>query len=134
MRVPVISLYDPWASWVGFSWKKIETRTHDKLKSLLGKTIGIHVAKTWDIKALVEAGPYLTPDQILQTQTLIKTPGVIRWTARVAEHRKLTASDSPLALIDCEHTERWGLFLEDVQVIKPIYINGKQGIWYTEIL
>jgi len=125
-------MYSPWANWVGLGWKTIETRTHDRFKSLVGKRIGIHKALKWDDDALRIAAPYLTSIQQAARFGFLKVGGAICWTAYVKEHRRLCPCDAPAALIECE-TERYGLLLEDVQTIEMIPCKGKQGIWYYDI-
>ena len=133
MVVPVISLWNPWAIWVGLGWKKIETRTHERFKGLVGKQIGIHSALKWDDTALELAGEYLSEDQRIQTRGFLRVGGAICWTAYVTAHRELDPLDSKAALIDCEHVTRYGLFLSDVTMIEVIPCKGKQGIWYHEL-
>jgi hypothetical protein len=133
MIMPVISMYGPWANWVGLGWKTIETRTHNRFKSLAGKRIGIHKTLRWDDGAIDLARPFLDECQIAHTRTFLHLGGAIFWTAFVKEHRELDPLDNKAALIDCTHVTRYGLFLEDVQMIEMIPCNGKQGIWYHEI-
>jgi len=47
-----ISLWQPWATWVSLGWKTIETREHDRFKSLIGQRIAIHAAIKVDEDAL----------------------------------------------------------------------------------
>jgi hypothetical protein len=131
--MPVISMWNPWATWVGIGWKKIETRTHRRLASLVGKTVGIHAALKWDEGAIEAARPWLNYEQIRMTQNMLRVGGAICWTAFVTAHRELDPLDNALALIDCTHVTRYGLFLRDVQAIEIIPCRGKQGIWYHEI-
>jgi hypothetical protein len=134
LRLPVVSLWMPWAFWIPRRWKRIETRTHDRFKSLVGKRIAIHAAMKWDKDAIDLASPYLSDEQIVQSRKFLKIGGAIICTAMVTDGRWLTAEDSPLALIDCGETKRHGLFLDDVQVLEEaIAMPGKQGIWYAEI-
>lgn len=128
--IPVIILWQPWGNWIALGWKTIETRTHQRFALLAGKTIGIHVGLQWDNYALSLAAPYLNADQIMRTANFIEIGGAIIATAKVKEHRLLNEKDSPFALIDCKHTQRWGLILENVKVIEAIPAKGKQGIWY----
>lgn len=125
---PVISLWRPWANWVALEWKIIETRTHKRFAGLVGKRIGIHASLRWDLSAIAAAAPYLTFEQ--RTMPLPDIGGAINCTALVTEFRRLTAEDSPLALIECE-SERYGIVLRDVQPIKPIPCKGRQGIFYV---
>jgi hypothetical protein len=130
-EMPVISLWTPWVNWAALGWKPIETRTHEKFKSLVGKRIGIHAALRWDKEALFAASDYLTRKQYKQSENFMRVGGAIICTARVAEHRLLTREDEYGALIECK-TKRYGLFLEDVQTIEAIPCAGKQGIWYLK--
>ena len=133
MKTPVISMYGPWANWVGLGWKTIETRTHNRFKSLVGKRIGIHKALKWDDSALELAGPFLTELQVAKTKTFLRVGGAICWTAFVRDSRELDPLNSIDALIDCTHVTRYGLFLSDVRTIEMIPCKGKQGIWYYDI-
>jgi hypothetical protein len=128
-KLPIISLWMPWANWVMLEWKPIETRTHKRFAGLVGKRIGIHASIKWDHSAISAARPYLTAEQIVQTESFLRIGGAILGTALVTEHRRLTADDSQGALIECK-TERYGLFLSDVKVEPVIPCRGKQGIWY----
>jgi hypothetical protein len=132
-RIPVISLWGPWAQWVALTWKPIETRTHQRFASLVGKRIGIHVAVKWDDSALKLAEPYLSNFQISHTMEFLRLGGAIICTAFVSEHRELTNADSKNALIHCTNEpKRYGLFLEDVWEVEAIPCRGKQGIWYYD--
>jgi hypothetical protein len=133
MKIPVITLYPPWGNWVALKWKTIETRTHSRFASLAGKHIGIHIGLYWDRDALMLASDYLSREQQDITKTFMKLGGVIIATAKVKEHRLLNKDDSEFALIDCCHTKRFGLILEDIKTIEAIPAKGKQGIWYYDI-
>jgi hypothetical protein len=132
-RIPVISLWQPWAQWVSLGWKTVETRTHKRFANLQGKRIGIHAALTWDKTAFVAAHPYLTQQQFEQSATFLKLGGAIICTAFVAAHVELLSPDSKAALIDCASVKRYGLILADVRPIEAVPCAGKQGIWYAEI-
>lgn len=133
MRTPVISLWRPWANWVALGWKPIESRTHQRFKSLVGRKIGIHATAGWDPEWSILAGQYLTEDQICSTGDFLQIGGAIICTAFVSEHRPLVAADSMKALIDCQNVERHGLILTNLESIEAIPCKGKQGIWYADI-
>ena len=133
MKIPVISLHRPWANWVSLVWKPIETRTHERFRGLVGKRIGIHASLKWDSQWEQLAGPYLKSGQIEMTKDFLQLGGAIIATALVADFSKLDWSFSQGALIDCELTERWGLFLSDLQHPEAIPCKGRQGIWYHEV-
>lgn len=128
---PVITLYQPWATWIMRGWKLIETRTHDRFKSLEGKRILIHAGQTTDASAI--NNPYLTREQLLYKPDEVIN-GVILGECLVQGFGKLNDSHSAKALIDCGSTERWGLFLNEIMMLQePIPVKGEMGIWYFNI-
>jgi len=136
MKTPIITLHEPWATWIAKRWKLIETRTHQQFKSLTHKWIGIHAGLRWDRDALQHAGSYLTEEQIRQTKTWLRVGGCIIAIAYVSEHRKLDILDQKLSLI-CTGTimrpVRYGLVFSDIRPIEAIPVRGRQGIWYHDI-
>lgn len=48
----VITLWQPWATWVVLGWKTIETRLHPRFASLAGQVIGIHAGLKFDDLAM----------------------------------------------------------------------------------
>jgi hypothetical protein len=130
IELPTISLWQPWASWVAWGWKTIETRTHNRFASLIGQRIGIHAAKTFDPRARNMAGGYLSDGQARSAGRSGDTyPRGIICTALVKDYRVLIPDDAPRALIECR-TLRFGLFLEEVHKIDPpLRCKGRQGIW-----
>jgi hypothetical protein len=130
LRLPIITLWQPWAQWVALGWKTIETRKHKKFASLVGKRIGIHAALRWDDAALDLAGEFLTPAERSATTEFLRVGGAVICEAFVREHRELNTLDNRDALIDCMHITRYGLILKDVRIIEAIPQKGKQGIWY----
>lgn len=129
-RIPIITLWQPWATWIALGWKTIETRTHPRFRGLMGKRIGIHAGAHWDQDAFDTAEQYLSDEQLLQTKEYYRLRKGIVCTAMVQDFRKLTVADSTAALIECRST-RWGLVLADVLVPEvPVPANGRQGIWF----
>ena len=130
--IPVITLWQPWATWIIRGWKTIETKTHSRFKRLLGCRIGIHAGLYVDSSDAVIRNPYLTRAQIHENPDEV-IGGYLLGTARVSNFRLLKAEHSPAALIDCGTVQRFGIFLEDVQKLsKPIKTKGAKGIWYFE--
>ena len=97
-----ISVRNPWALWIAWGWKPIETRTSKKLRLHVGKRIAIHASKLMDPKALSLARPYLTEYQWDKTHEelgkayaehnrKVTDPrfGAIICTAFAEDHRKL---------------------------------------------
>ncbi len=139
---PVITLYQPWATWIMRGWKTIETRTHDRFKSLEGKTILITGCCGFLGNILINAGqntdesairnPYLTKEQLLHNPDEVIN-GFILGSAFVCDFKLLTQNYAQKALIECA-TKRYGLFLSDINRFeKPIPQKGEMGIWYFDL-
>lgn len=130
MILPVITLYQPWATWIMRGWKTIETRTHNRFKSLDKKTILIHAGMNTDSAAI--NNPYLTKEQLLHEPDEMVN-GFILGSAYSLYLGCLDPDDSVNALIECE-TLRYGLLLENVEKFKePIPVKGEMGIWYFDL-
>jgi len=132
----IITLLEPWAWWISVGWKTIETRTHERFKNLLGKHIGIHGGRKWDYQAIEKARYYLTDSQIKATQSLSVNHkgGLLRCSAFVSYHGRLSENDSQAALIDCSNGDLFGLYLSDIRLfLNPPRLKGNQGIWTHEI-
>lgn len=143
---PIITLIQPWASWVAMGWKTGETRTTARLlKQLENKFFFIHAGKAWDDQAIPVASAWLHPDKIAQTEEeFFGVRGHILAMALGGKARCMTPDDEPKALIDyCwvkppsmgnvepETMQRWFLPLERIDPLeKPIPARGQQGIWY----
>lgn len=124
MIYPVITLYQPWATWIMREWKTIETRTHNKFACLNAKRILIHAGLTTDGSNFTVCNPYLTKEQILYEPDEIIN-GVILGSVFVYGVGNLNGSHSKAALIDCGETERFGLLLSSVNKFKePIPEKG----------
>ena len=145
--LPTITLYQPYAYFVIKGWKTIETRLHDRFKNLLGKRVAIHSAKKKiDYWNDISKNKYLTFEQMHEALDAIDSykydakymeRGYILGTATVEATgwlNKTATIYSKQALIDCQSTDRFGLWLTQVQPFaKPIEAKGKQGIWYSEL-
>jgi hypothetical protein len=130
---PVITLYQPWATWIMREWKTIETRTHDRFACLKNRTVLIHAGQTTDGSDLTTKNKYLTKEQIMFNPDEVVN-GVILGSARVYNVRWLWPTDSKYALIDCEHTKRFGLELDHIKKFdSPIPVKGEMGIWYYDL-
>ena len=130
MIYPVITLYQPWATWIMRKWKTIETRTHARFACLNQKTILIHAGLTFDHTAMVN--PYLTMEQILQDPNEMLN-GYILGSVHVDACGWLCGDqcENEAALIEC--TDRYGLFLKQITPFeKKIPVKGEMGIWYFD--
>lgn len=128
--LPVITLYQPWATWIMRGWKTIETRVHDRFETLKNKDILIHAGMKTDEAAAQNT--YLTREQILENPDEVIN-GYILGSAFVYDFKKLEVCHSQNALIDCGSTLRYGLFLRDIKKINPIPAKGSMGIWYYDL-
>ena len=155
MKIPALTLHEPWATWIAVGLKTIETRTHDRYKSLIGKQIAIHAGQRFDKGAIKTAHDALLPDASYNhhsptIETAIELLSKLIAAARNPRHghvvcmshiwatRWLSRDDSPDALIDCtpqnagsrECVKRFGFFLgETERVLDPTVYKGHQGIW-----
>ena len=136
MKIPTITLYQPWASWIAVGLKTIETRPHARFRCLAGRRIAIHAGQAFDRNAHAEAFRYV---DIAGHSALFGGPyadewpvGVILCTAQVGAVEWLTPRHNRAALSDVGYN-RVGLFLSDVRVMDPpIPARGARGIWYWE--
>lgn len=130
MILPVITLYQPWATWIMRGWKTIETRTHNRFACLDGKKILIHAGQKTDANAAHNT--YLTKEQLLYNPDEMVN-GFILGSAYVQYLGSLDPDESVNALIECE-TLRYGLLLESINVFtEPIPCKGEMGIWYFDL-
>jgi hypothetical protein len=130
MIYPVITLYQPWATWIMREWKTIETRTHKRFACLENKRILIHAGQKTDLEAL--NNDYLTKEQILSNPEEMVN-GFILGSVFVSHFGELTPTSAISALIACE-SKKYGLFLEKVDRWKiPIPEKGERGIWYYDM-
>ncbi|KKM23738.1 hypothetical protein LCGC14_1612130 [marine sediment metagenome] len=108
-----ISLWRPWDLFVLLGWKMIETRTHDRFKSLVGRTIAIHSAKKIDPDWRRTTDSYLSADFQDLAERSILAGGYVHGVVGVLGHRKLTAGDSYRALIFCGGGDRFGIDIDE---------------------
>lgn len=134
----VLTLYQPWAGWVVNGDKIIETRLHDRFRSLKGKRVLIHAGQHMDISDAAVLNPYIhlrrtaaSPDFTKVCQIL----GAIIGSAFINDFGELSGLQHSVdALIDCENTKRYGLFLKDVvKFDDPLFERGSMGIWYYDL-
>lgn len=131
--LPVITLYQPWATWIMREWKTIETRTHARFSSLIHRTVLIHAGQRTDDSPLTVSNPYLTQEQILHSPGEVIN-GAILGSVYVDACGWLCGDnyENKGALI--ETTNRYGLFLKEAkQFEKPMYVKGEMGIWYFDM-
>lgn len=130
---PVITLYQPWATWIIRGWKTIETRTHNRFACLEDHRILIHAGLENDTTAInAFYHGYLTKEQLLfNPDEMIN--GFILGSAFVSAYSPCKESDAKRALIECK-TERFGLYLREIERFnKPIPEKGEMGIWYYDL-
>lgn len=131
--LPVITLYQPWATWIMREWKTIETRTHKRFACLLHKTILIHAGQKTDDSDITVNNPYLTKDQILHNPDEVIN-GAILGSVYVDACGWLCGDPYENRSSLIETTDRYGLFLKDAKKFsEPIYTKGEMGIWYFDL-
>lgn len=131
MILPVITLYQPWATWIIRGWKTIETRTHNRFACLNHKTILIHAGQTTDAAAI--NNPYLTKEQLLYEPDEVIN-GFILGSAYVDATGLLCGDDYENKAALIYTMDRYGLFLEKIEKFKePIPVKGEMGIWYFDM-
>ena len=129
--VPVITLYQPWATWVMRGWKDIETRTPNRFGCLLNQKVLIHAGQKTDASAI--NNPYLTKEQLLYNPDEMIN-GFILGSVFVKGFGLLNDSHSKRALIECV-TPRFGLYLKDINRWEiPVLEKGEMGIWYYDLV
>lgn len=131
--VYALTLWQPWATWVAWGWKTIETRLHDRFAKLEGHVLAIHAALVWDKQGISAARPYLTPERLAKTYELLKDPkcprGAVVCLTSVKRYAITERTDAACALIECD-TPRYGLWLGEVFPVEPPYrCTGRQGIF-----
>ena len=133
MIYPVITIYQPWATWIMRYWKTIETRTHSRFKCLLHKTILIHAGQRTDDSHLAVRNPYLTREQILFDPDEVIN-GAILGSAYIDACGWLCGDDYENKSALIETTDKFGLFLTEIKKFeKPIFEKGNMGIWYYDL-
>jgi hypothetical protein len=128
--MPAITLWGPWAQFVALRLKSIETRWHDRFKSLVGKRIAIHAGKSFVREDLDEAIAEFGLDAELVNHPLMSVRGAVVCTALVRANLKLggMAHTRRKALCDC--AGKHGLVLDSIKVVDPpAFVQGHQGIW-----
>jgi len=131
-----ITIHQPWAYWIAVGYKTIETRLNDRFKGLVGERIDIHAGQKHDSNAHRFAFQFLPKENgpfLERKNYQLLMPGAIICTAFVESAKWLNGGHSESALIECKYTQRFGLFLTDIQKIKkPIFYKGRQGIFHIE--
>jgi len=134
--LPVITLREPWATFVIRGWKTVEVRPFQRLRSLEGRTIGIHAGERWDSNYLLKADPYMDDYQrgVMADIRKRRVQGILGIAlVRAVGHVGPAESRAAMMSISWSSEVRWGLVLDDVfEYSAPILCAGHQGIWYYE--
>ena len=140
LRVQTITLYEPWATFIVYGWKTIETRYHDRFRSLSGRWIGIHASKR---------SPELYGDILMASRFMCGRDAADAWNifqehgyrsgevvcvAKVGWANRLRGSEDEECHALCPTRGLFGLGLVDVRPLKqPVPVRGHQGVWHWEI-
>lgn len=140
--LPVITLIQPWASWVAMGWKTGETRTTTTLlHRIQEKYFLVHAGKGWDEDWDV-CLKWLNEEQRAWALANFSSlpSGEILAMALGGKLRPMYPEDEPSALIGSTFTKfnpkpevfrRWILPLDRIEPLeKPVPARGQQGIWY----
>jgi hypothetical protein len=131
IRIPTITLWNPWASWVARKLKRIETRTHNRLACLQGKWIAIHAGRFWHQDAFEIASAYLMGDEPFIAQQYRDECGHILCLAHVWGNGRLNETHSASALCDCSGGNLFGLIFDQIErLAEPVAAKGGRGIWW----
>lgn len=135
-NLPCLSIRQPWLYCITDGDKRTENRTWKPPSGLIGKRIGLHASITLSRQDVPAAARLMRAN--LHHADLF-TRGAIVATARLAGYVRVDGRDR----YDIDHapkhywpaTDRWltgpfGWILEDVRLIRPVYVRGNQGIWY----
>lgn len=143
-NIPVLTLHQPWASWIVAGWKTGETRTSSRvLKMLDGRFFYVHAGQAWDSTAIDTAHEWLKPEQVATThREIFPLRGQVLALVLGGKLRPMEERDEPLGLIGSTWTPdryavparrypRWFLPIERVDALdNPIPAKGQQGLWY----
>jgi hypothetical protein len=129
---PAITVYQPWASLIAYSFKEFETRHWQPPQTLIGQLIAIHAGKKWtdQEKDWHKVYKQMFPEVREMPVPLGCIVAMCRLTevvpsemlvARINPREKATGNFDP---------GRYGWRLEVVKrADPPIAAQGKQGIW-----
>ena len=134
-----ITLWQPWATFVAMKWKTIETRTHQRFRSLKGQRIAIHAGKRFDITGFRQDYCPSDMNRFLQNydikeftdryaDEIVCTAKVIdaRWAPNVDFVERHQWNRKAI----CEVGGKYCLFLDDIEPpVNRINIRGHQGIF-----
>lgn len=133
-----ISVRQPWAIFTCMKWKTIETRTHDRFKSLVGRRIAIHGASQVDDAGFLSE--YFTMAKTALDLRNITTFALLRRGCLVCTAKVAAAEWAPDIHFDewedwsnramCDVSGKYCLFLEDIEpIVGRVRFRGRQGIF-----
>lgn len=161
MKIPVISLWQPYATLMAEGMKRIETRGYRIPKTLLNVPVGIHAATrkvTLDEALTFSKNGSMKRAFNIPESTRVAYPEMYRRTNELPRGAIIAV----VRFWDCQPTEelvKWPGYLDDIEMpwqelhfgnyesgrfgwltqflctykLKPIPATGKQGVWYHEI-
>lgn len=134
MNLPCITLWQPWASLIAYSSKRVENRSWKPPQSLIGKRIAIHAEAKYE--------PILCDEVLALRPEQIKVSGAVLCTARVCGIKEKDGTMSFLLPDECLPMDfyKWwdsgyyGWLLDHIQVLPiPERAKGHQRIWQWEV-
>lgn len=129
MDFKCITLHQPHASLVAAGIKKIETRTHERFATLIGRVVGIHAGKMdWPLDPMTAQR-----EDIKEFMKQELPHGLVLCKVRILGMRRLTPNDSFDACVDIDDVRGktlWGYEIGEVVLLDPPRpAVGRQGIW-----
>lgn len=136
-----VTLHRPWSDAIVRGPKRVENRTWEPPRSMLGKTIAIHAGKRFDESAAlgIAADPRIEwPPPMTDADSPQGIVGVatLRGWLDLRSDRARTApeSDEERSAVWVLRRSPWwvgpvGWWLDDVVAIEPVPCRGAQGLW-----
>ena len=132
--MPAITIWAPWGSLIAHGFKSIETRSHDRFRSLQGHRIAIHQARRCaNLREVLRVTRHVGASRAagwLVSNSIGCPTGAVVATAFVASVRWLDGSIEDNIAACCVTDGTFGLELDKVCALDiPVYTRGHQGIW-----
>ena len=137
MKIPTITLHQPWATMIAKGAKEIETRSWKAPNYLIGNYLAIHAGKTYTAVNLPEF-TWWTNERMGAGWQKDMPAGAVVAIVRLDSCRQVLSNedvpDMPEQIFGDFRRGRWMWKLSNViEVDPPVEAIGKQGIWKCEL-
>ena len=154
MRIPALTLWQPWAAVIAAGFKLIENRPWLPPPSIRGERIAIHAGMTFEAGCrydeLDDDDPLKnamlhTPDLLLDARGAVLATAIVAgqiggetkhiiWKYRSHETGEFITSSPTNDDLRWREMGQIGWLLHDVRLLRePFTVRGHQGIWYVNI-